>query len=154
MPLRFLLSALAILLTGMLAAPDRAEASCRAPDLVSGTYENVDPATRSITAAQLQFVCGTRYEDRGDGIGVAISGGDVHWTVRLWGSCSPTDCDWGTVRGEDDSTGAIAAAYDQGFAHRNVTVIPVRAGLVRLVVTSYYTDGRPTRTWTETLRLR
>lgn len=154
MPRHSLLSALAIAVAGFAFSGERADASCVTPDIRDGLYENVDPNTRSITTISLEFVCGTSYRDNGDGTGTIIHGGDIHWNLRLWGSCHPTDCDWGTVRGESDTVGRILAAYDQGFATRSVAVVPEGPGQVQLVVTSHYSDGRATRTWAERLRLR
>ncbi|WP_071673291.1 hypothetical protein [Nioella nitratireducens] len=141
-------------LLGAAATVDRAEATCVAPGIASGRYENVDPNTRSITTANLQFVCGSRHIDNGDGTYTLIHDADPHWTLRLWGACHPSDCDWGTTRGQTDRVGRVLATYDQGFARRSVAVVPSRGNLVQLVVTSHYTDGRATRTWSEYLRLQ
>lgn len=151
---RTLISALAVSALGVFATAGMSSASCVAPEIANGRYENVDPDTRSITALSLEFVCGASYVENADGTATLAYGGDPHWNVRLWGSCHPTDCDWGNARGTTDAGGRILTSYDQGFANRRVRIVPAASGLVQLVVTSHYTDGRPTRTWSEYLRLR
>ncbi len=154
MSVKALLSALALTAIAAVSGADRANATCAAPSLGEGRYENVNPNTRSITAASLEFVCGSRQIDNGDGTATLIHDGDPHWNLRLWGSCHPSDCDWGVTRGDRDTVGRILGAYDQGFARRNVAVVPEGPGRIQLIVTSHYSDGRATRTWSEHLRLR
>ncbi|MBF9033787.1 hypothetical protein HKCCE2091_06000 [Rhodobacterales bacterium HKCCE2091] len=153
MTFRTLFAALAAVLSLAVLA-DRAEALCVAPSIESGRYVNVDPAARSITNVDLEFVCGNRTIHNDDGTATLIHDGDPHWTLSLWGSCHPTDCAWGATRGEGDSVGRVLAGYDQGFARRSVVVSEERPGLIRVGVTSWYTDGRPTRTTWDFLRLR
>lgn len=150
---KILFSALAVSAAALLAQTDRAAASCVTPDIESGRYVNVDPNTRSITTAELTFVCGARYVDNGDGTGAVIHGGDPHWRVRLWGSCHPTDCDWGETRGASPVSGRITASYDQGFARRAISIAEISGDRIRLVVSSDYTDDRESRSWTEYMRL-
>lgn len=42
------------------------------------------------------------------------------WYVHVWGSCSPTDCDWGEIGGKRLNTGPIYAMYDHGFSEVHV----------------------------------
>ena len=151
----FLRSALfsAAALAGAAMLPQMASASCAAhPTLQSGRYVNTDAATRSITTVDLDFVCGAAYRDNGDGTGTLIHGGDPHWTVRLWGSCHPSDCDWGETRAQEAAgRGSLLGAYDQGFARRDVTVVPEGAHVL-VIVSSTYTDGRAARTSVNRMR--
>lgn len=143
----------AALVLGALALPGAAAASCAAhPTLDTGRYVNIDPATRSVTTVDLEFVCGSLTRDNGDGTATVIHGADPHWTIRLWGSCSPTDCDWGTARAEErNHRSVLLTRYDQGFTNRQVTLVP-EAGQLMVVVTSTYSDGRSARTWVERFR--
>ncbi|MDX6322821.1 MAG: hypothetical protein QOF52_2679 [Propionibacteriaceae bacterium] len=46
---------------------------------------------------------------------------DAGWAMRVFGSCSPSNCDWGWSAGEFRlSSGHIYGYYDQGFAKRYV----------------------------------
>lgn len=132
--------------------PGLAAASCAAhPSLAEGRYVNVDPATRSITTADLRFVCGDRTEPALGGTRI-IHGADPHWTLRLWGSCSPRDCDWGTTRADEAAgRGSLLGAYDQGFARRDVSVVP-DGGEILVIVSTTYTDGRAPRSSVDRMR--
>lgn len=136
------------------AAPGTAQASCAAPWIQTGTYVNEDPNTRSITRMHLEFVCGARHSSGPGGVGSVAHGGDVHYRVRLWGSCSPRDCDWGTTRGEFGRGNNIFARYDQGFARRTVRIIPMGGNRVGLELRSTYNDGRAPNTYSGVFRLR
>jgi hypothetical protein len=144
----------AALMAAALIAPVAAQASCAAhPSLQDGRYVNVDRNSRTITSLDLRFVCGSVVRDIGGGLSQVVHGADPHWTVRLWGACSPRDCDWGATRGtESAGRRAVGARYDQGFARRSVTVAPDGAGFVRVTVRSTYTDGRTARSWVERMR--
>ncbi len=81
------------------------------------SWANTDPNTGSLTRADLRFVC----QDQ-------ILNGELYppgppWYIHLWGSCSPTDCDWGEAGAERATVGDrtfIRAVYHQGFATRYV----------------------------------
>ncbi|MCU7726300.1 hypothetical protein ODJ79_21435 [Actinoplanes sp. KI2] len=84
-----------------------------------GDWRNADPATRSITRAQVRD-CQSVTTCTGD---VCSTTSDAGWAVRLFGACSPTDCDWGWSAGAFRlANGRIPAFYDQGFAKRQVWV--------------------------------
>jgi hypothetical protein len=90
------------------AAPPAADALCVTPQ-EQGNWANINPNTRSITRAQLRFVC----QDQ-------ILNGQPYppgppWYVRLFGKCTPTDCDWGEVGATRQADGWIRATYTFGF---------------------------------------
>lgn len=88
-----------------------------AAQLEDGSWRNADSNTRSLTRAQLRFVC----QDQ-------ILNGEPYppgspWYMHLWGACSPQDCDWGEVPAESVTIGTrtfVRAIYRQGFATRQV----------------------------------
>lgn len=90
--------------------------SCIAQD-EDGSWRNSDTNTRSLTRAQLRFVC----QD-------VILNGEPYppgapWYMHLWGACSPSDCDWGEVPAQAVTIGTrhmVRAVYHQGFATRYV----------------------------------
>jgi hypothetical protein len=90
--------------------------SCLAQD-EDGSWRNSDPNTRSLTRAQLRFVC----QDQ-------ILNGQLYppgapWYMHLWGACHPSDCDWGEVPAEAVTVGTrqmVRAVFNQGFATRYV----------------------------------
>ncbi len=70
---------------------------------VVGDWLNTDANTHSITRVKVDFNCQSQ-----------------NYTVRLWGKCHPSDCDWGAAAGTALSSGVVKAFYDQGFAQRHV----------------------------------
>ena len=110
-----LLGILASALLVLAAGAPRAEALCSAPAPEAGTWNNANPSTSGIARIQLAdcqpvtscsgSVCSTTY--------------DAGWRMRVWGKCSPTNCDWGWTAGAlRNSAGQITGFYDQGFAKR------------------------------------
>ena len=103
-------------------------------DMMEGNWKNVDANTRGITR-----------------IRVVVDGETVK--VRAFGSCTPTDCDWGWTNGMpltdavgDAPTSAkrVMAKWDQGFAKR--TMIINRDGDKLIAqMTTMYSDGRSDR---------
>lgn len=138
-------------------APQSASALCSVPNgPQQGTYENIDSDTRSITRMRVRYVCGAERSNNDDGSGTIRHGGDPHWEVALWGSCSPTDCEWGPARATMRERGAyLSARYDQGFAQRTVRIYPTsRDDRLRLRLRSTYSDDRSPRTSENTMQLR
>lgn len=79
-----------------------------------GRWRNADPNTRSLTRAELRFVC----QDQ-------ILNGEPYppgppWYMHLWGKCHPSDCDWGERGGQQLNSGHIYVFFNQGFARRHV----------------------------------
>lgn len=118
------LAAFAALGLALVLLPSFASALCIAQE-EDGSWENVDPDTRSLTRIDLRFVC----QD-------VMINGQLHppgppWYVHLWGKCHPSDCNWGEVGAQRTGSGYVYATYDQGFAKRYVyarmsTVFPDR----------------------------
>lgn len=91
---------------------------------ISGTWENEDPNTRHITKV------------------VILEGS----TLQVFGSCSPTDCEWGSTslrfRGDTRIGKQYIAEYDQGFAKRTLSVYEHYTGKLYIQTATTYTDGR------------
>jgi hypothetical protein len=103
-----------VALTTATASP--ASALCIA-DPLTGSWHNIDPATRSMTRAQIDFACGDVILCPIDG---PCTGGTSTWTVSLWGKCHPSDCAWGPRPATKRSDGWLRTSYDHGFAARDV----------------------------------
>lgn len=101
-----------------------------------GNWVNADSNTRSITRADLRFVC----QD-------LILNGEPHppgppWYVHLFGKCHPNDCNWGEVGARRLGSGHIYAFYDQGFAKRHVyaRMSQYRRGQLWIYIWTDFTD--------------
>ena len=117
-----------------MAPTDVAEEAEAAAEVVSGmaaivgTWNACDSATRSIVR-----------------VVVAASGGGI--TVRVFGACTPTPCDWGTVRGlayaeNVSSSAAIAftAQYKFNFKEAIVTGLVDNGSLI-VETYNHFTDN-------------
>jgi hypothetical protein len=62
-----------------------------------GEWYNVDPDTRDVPM-------------------VSINWSETNWTVHAWGSCSPTDCDWGLTAFYPMADSVSSLEFTQGFA--------------------------------------
>ncbi len=102
-------------------------AQCVAP-FEQGSWSNIDPATRGITKIEVSFSCNDQVlcgVDANGNVTCTTPGAPYH--LHLWGKCSPSDCDWGTVDGNDHWVGStkwVYSYYDQGFAKRYVYIKP------------------------------
>ena len=90
-----------------------ASASCLAQS-EDDNWRNVDSNTRSITRANLRFVC----QD-------TVVNGQIYppgapWYIKLWGACTPSDCAWNEVPAKRLDNGWIFGRIDQGFAKREI----------------------------------
>lgn len=111
-----------------------------------GTWVNVNPATRSITRAIVQFTC----------VDVITPGRPIppSWHVTLWGKCHPTDCPWGRVPGRSGPGGVVNATYNQGFATRAVTINALPSGQLHIrIATNFRDPGRPDYVSNDIMRL-
>lgn len=112
------------------AAP--AAALCLAPPL-DGSWENIT-STRSIEAVDFGFECGD----------VCYNGvcGRTGMTIRLWGSCHPTNCDWGYADLDPHGSGGwYRATYSLGWATKSVWV-RAYGSYLRVWVWTNFHDGR------------
>ena len=57
--------------------------------------------------------------------------------VRAWGSCTPSDCDWGEAAAETWNSSAVVN-WDQGFSITRMQLVPLPDG--RLLVASRSED--------------
>jgi hypothetical protein len=89
-------------------------ASCYAP--MTGNWHNIT-ATNAMTRVEVDFACN-------DVILCDIygncSGGDSYYSMRPFGKCSPTDCNWGRLRAYDMGDGWIRSIYNFGFKTSHV----------------------------------
>lgn len=88
-------------------------ASCITP-LEEGIWKNIDANTRSITKIVIRFQCQDQILN-----GQPYPPGAPFY-LRLFGKCSPTDCDWGEAESTRLNSGWLYSTYDQGFARRYV----------------------------------
>jgi len=91
-------------------------AQCSQPP-EEGNWVNTDSNTRSITRVTTRFICQDQVLN-----GQPCCPTGPAWYIHLYGSCSPTACDWGEVGAQRLSTGHIYGFYDQGFAKRYVYI--------------------------------
>jgi len=118
------LKAIAIPLIAIL--PITAICQCVTP-FEAGSWTNIDAATGGITHVRVNFSCNDQVLCGVDANGnVTCSTPGPPYQVHLFGNCSPSDCDWGTVNGSDyvgsDGTHWVYAFFDQGFAKRYVYI--------------------------------
>jgi hypothetical protein len=138
----------------VLAVPAMAQADCNThPRIATGAYVNVNPSANSIRRLHLSVPCtGAAAPASGESMSPGTLAPPTDWRIRMWGVCSPTDCDWGNANArENTARSRLRAGYDQGFARRTVTVVPVGAQ-IEVTIRSVYTDGRPSATWVERFR--
>ncbi|MEM6321238.1 MAG: hypothetical protein AAF960_26510 [Bacteroidota bacterium] len=91
---------------------------------VGGNWVNVDGNTRGITK-----------------MSITQNGNTIH----LFGSCSPTDCDWGKTSLFYDGK-CYQAEYDHGFATRYIKLHKQPDGRIKMEMLNDYHDKRVDRT--------
>lgn len=99
--------------------------------LFTGNWHNVDSATRGVTRMR-----------------IATS---PSVSVHAWGSCTPSDCDMGTVTGHaygpnassnlGTSARAISAIFTTSFSENIFIIRPASGGRLQLDVYDRFTDG-------------
>jgi hypothetical protein len=104
-----------------------------------GTWANTDAATRGLVKVE-----------------IAVSGTNV--TVRGWGACTPTPCDWGIKNGVAyasnistavaSSTEAISAVFTPGFATTTLVIRPLGTGKIEVTNLTQFTDGSSRNNYT------
>lgn len=86
-----------------------------------GTWVSEDPDTLGITRVEIE-----------------------RWAIHMWGSCEPTDCDWGEAPyaiHEDE----LRVVWDHGYAIRVQVLALQPGGFLRIETTTTYTDGSGSR---------
>lgn len=91
------------------------QALCLTPK-EQGQWVNYNANTRSITKVNVRFQCQDQILN-----GQPYPPGFPYY-LQLFGSCHPTDCDWGEVGANRNSSGWIRTTIDHGFATRDVWV--------------------------------
>lgn len=120
-----------------------AQALCLAQPL-HGNWHNTNSATRAMTRVDIGFHCGDTIVCDETG---RCTGGESYFTLRPYGKCHPTDCDWGVRRSENMGDGWERAIYNFGFKTSHVWVKTYeRGGSTQLRVWVYHdftaADGR------------
>ncbi len=113
-----------------------------APDLL-GTWVNIDAATRGMRQIQVAYLCDdVRRCDAETG---QCSEPRVGYYIRPFGSCSPTDCDWGLQSASLVGVRSLTSTINQTFATRRVNATLLtrgsRAGQLRVSWRTTFTDG-------------
>jgi hypothetical protein len=103
-------------------------------DQLEGVWTNVDANTRGITKIKIN-----------------VDGADVK--SRAWGSCSPSDCDWGWVAAQPltasisdapETANSILSVWDSSIAKRSA-VMTRTDNMLTVQVTTVYKDNRSDR---------
>jgi hypothetical protein len=138
-----------VVLSVFVLLPEITFSQCITP-FEAGTWTNDDRTTGGITRIHIDFSCNDQILCGIDANGnVTCSTPGPPFQVHLWGKCSPSDCDWGTVSGTDwlapDGTHWIFAFYNQGFARRYVYIKPSAFIAGHLFMWMFTDFGSPTR---------
>ncbi len=80
-----------------------------------GFWNNINQNTNSITKAEVDWFCQDVVLN-----GVPCCPTGPNWHIRLWGACSPVDCDWGRLPAQTLASGYKFAYKDSGFARRYI----------------------------------
>ncbi|WP_442756534.1 hypothetical protein ACNHKD_07970 [Methylocystis sp. JAN1] len=102
---------------------------------MSGDWVSANGATRGLTRAEVEVGCCDQVLNGQP----ACSPPD---SVRLFGKCHPTDCDWGVRTGAFQTSGGLRLTYDQGFARRTVRINSLSNGNLRVRVFTDFSDPR------------
>lgn len=127
--------------------PATVRAQC-VPSPMAGDWVSTNAATRGLTRAEIQVGCCDQVQN-----GVPVCSPPD--SVRLFGRCHPSDCDWGTVSGHLQSANgrSLQLTYNQSFARRTVRIDNLANGNLRVRVFTDFTDpGRRDYNMTEIMR--
>jgi hypothetical protein len=91
-----------------------------------GDWRNVDPGTSEITRVRIR-----------------TDSGRTRLFVAVWGSCEPTDCEWGELdlAIAEGADGVLALHWDPGFKTDDQILEVLEDGRLRLIGHVHYTDG-------------
>ncbi|MDN5790936.1 MAG: hypothetical protein L0H25_08715 [Micrococcales bacterium] len=93
-----------------------AQALCASTPML-GSWHNIDPNTRALTRVNVGLVCGDVRQCDENG---HCTGGDTYVTMRPFGKCSPSDCDWGVRRATSMGDGWERAVYTYSWSTKYV----------------------------------
>lgn len=113
------LPALAFAAVGTTLAAAPAHALCSGTSPATGTWHNIDPNTNSITRVVVDWGCADQALCPVGGSCVYPAG-----SIRTFGRCHPTDCDWGTRTTYAESGGWERARYSHSWATKDVWIKP------------------------------
>lgn len=99
------------------ATPGTAGALC-VENPIEGDWHNIDADTRAMTRVVVE-TCQPVTTCRGDICTTVFDSGTF---VSPYGSCHPTDCEWGRELGERMADGWVRVRYDFGFKRSDVWV--------------------------------
>ena len=142
--IRLTLAALFLAMVGSVAQIQHAapaHALCASSPMV-GDWHNINGATRSMTRVVVDFTCSDVVLCP---VGQPCTGGDSYFTLRGYGACTPTACDWGSRRATSMADGWQRATYSYGWATKYLWVKTYAYyGLTYLRVYTFtdFTDGR------------
>lgn len=107
-----ILTALGLVVVGITLTATPAQATCIGTSPATGSWHNTDPNTNSITRVVVDWGCPDQgaYHPAG--------------SIRVFGKCHPTDCDWGTRRTYAETGGWERARYDHSWATKHVWIKP------------------------------
>ncbi len=106
----------AVGLTTVNAAP--AQALCSSSPMV-GNWHNINASTRAMSRVSVGFHCGDVILCDTNG---HCTGGQSYFTIRAFGKCTPTDCDWGTRRATTMAGGWQRAIWSYSWSTKYVWV--------------------------------
>jgi hypothetical protein len=107
----------AVIVTTFTAAP--AQALCSGTSPATGSWHNIDPNTNSVTRVELDWGCADHEVCDTSGNCSSPAG-----TIRVFGRCHPSDCDWGSRTTYAMDGGWEKATYRYDWATKYVWVRP------------------------------
>jgi hypothetical protein len=139
----FARAALVVSLTNLAATP--AFSLCAASPM-TGDWVAVNDATNGLTRARIDVGCCDQVRNGRP----VCSPPD---SVRIFGRCHPTDCDWGVRTGSFQTSNGLRLTYRQSFATRTVRIDAMANGNLRIrVFTDFASRKRDDYNMTEIMR--
>lgn len=85
---------------------------------------------------------------------VMVKGAGDKAKIRVWGKCSPQDCDWGWTNCDSYADGHLSTCYRTDIAERNLTITVPSPGTLKVQMHTHFIDdsGRPDQDATYTFR--
>ena len=108
--------------------------------VMAGNWHHTNPSTQALTKVDVTFVCDdVRLCDQNGN----CTGGQSYFTLRPFGKCSPTDCDWGTRRATSMADGWQRATYSYSWSTKYVWVKTYVFGATTYLRVYTWTDFTP-----------